>query len=140
MPAIDARKIDAMVRDGKRPQAWADQYHALAVSRHGHHIVLTRQDQDAMYVQWRGHVPRKVRRQRRRRSLAARLAPGEVIAWIASAMGIPDVAGCGCRSVRQQMNRMGWRRTLRWLITADGRRWVATIPGRMTSADATAPR
>jgi hypothetical protein len=132
MPAVDVRKIEQMVRDGKRPQAWADQYHALAVSRHGHHLILKREDQDAMYMQWRGHVPRKVRRARRRRSWAMRLAPGEVIAWVADSMGITPAVGCGCRSLRGRMNRMGWIRTLRWLFTTDGRRWIRSIPQAAT--------
>ncbi len=69
--------------------------------------------------------------------LRHRLLPGEMIAAVSKLMGIAETEGCGCRSLRKRMNKMGWLGTLRWLRTDEGRRWLACVPKRIDGINCT---
>jgi len=67
--------------------------------------------------------------------LQDRLRPGEVIAAVSKLLRVEETEGCGCKSLRRRMNRMGWSGTLRWLFSDEGRRWLACVPKRMEGVE-----
>lgn len=57
--------------------------------------------------------------------------PGDFVAWWSKLCGVQMVPGCGCGSIKRQMNRVGWTGLPRWLMTETGREWARSIPGRL---------